>query len=96
MLQATIQCPECQAPNKREIVNPIHPGAYTNPADAGMSSTFWCEACSCPLTVRFTFSLGRNNNIKVTTTEVRLEKGSYQYKPFGGITIRPKQKSYKS
>tara|TARA_Y100000310_G_scaffold118047_2_gene116780 strand:- start:8790 stop:9080 length:291 start_codon:yes stop_codon:yes gene_type:complete len=93
--QATVQCPDCKTPNTRDI-EPLHPGGYTNEEDAGISSTFWCNGCACSITARYSFSLDSRENIKVTVTEVKKDSSKYQLRPFSGITIRPKQKSYKS
>ncbi len=91
--QATIKCPECQAQNPKKV-EPIHPHAYTDQSKAGVSSTFWCRACDCPITVRYLFSLDKNGTLKTTIRELKVEKGNYRLKPFSGLTIKPKAKSY--
>jgi hypothetical protein len=93
--QLKLVCNQCKHTHTKDI-QLISPEAYTNPAGASMLKQFWCEKCNTPLAFRIGFSRNTEKQIVATLThQVDSNSVPTPRAPETGITIRPRQRSYK-
>jgi len=92
--KAKFPCDQCGKVNER-IIKPIDPYDFTDRKKATMLTQYWCVHCQSPQAFRLQFTRDIKKNIKVKVKHRVKTSSLLLPKVPVGITIRPKQKSYK-